>query len=141
MTYLSVIKEHTLNNLIIPGRVVTEYVSQETLNHSSISPSIFDSRRNLGSNFELPGLGSMACDAGNRGCSVAYRVPTTRKTDDRVRMLQFEQYAVGDLGGVRRGLCPHRFADLPFPNEPSRVQEEPRCKLGLSFKIRRQEAR
>jgi hypothetical protein len=114
--------------------VVTEYVSRKTLNHLSISPSIFYSRRNLGSNFELPRLGSMACDAGNCVCSVAYRLSTTLKADDRVRMLQFEQYAVGDLGGVRRGLCAHRLAGFPFPNEPSRIQEEPRCKLGLSVK-------
>jgi len=78
----------------------------------------------------------MACDAGNGVCSVAYRVSTTRKADDRVRMLQFEQFAVGDLGGVRRSLCSHRLADFPFSNEPSRVQEEPRRKLGLSIKVR-----
>lgn len=134
MVYLSGIKERSFNKSDERLRSMSH---QKILNHSSISPSIFHSRRNLGESFELPGLGSVACDAGNGICRLVDRISTTCKANDGICMFQPEQYAVGDLGGVRRSLCSHRLADLPFPNEPSRVQEEPRCTLGLSVKIRR----
>lgn len=64
----------------------------------------------------------MAGDVCHRARCVADRFSATKKANDWIRMFQFEQCAVGDLGHVRARLRANRFAVLPLPNEPSRVQ-------------------
>lgn len=63
----------------------------------------------------------MARDVGDGAGRMVDRVATAKTADDRFYMLQCEQRVVGDLGCIRRGLCPHHPADLPFPFEPTRV--------------------
>lgn len=66
----------------------------------------------------------MASDGCDRSRRMANRIATTRTTNDRVCMLQFEQRVVGDLGSLCRGVCINRLAGLSFPHEPSGAQEE-----------------
>lgn len=66
----------------------------------------------------------MAGDVCHRACRVADRISATEKANDRLRMFQFEQCAMGDLGSARARLRADRFAILPLPDESSRIQQE-----------------
>lgn len=64
----------------------------------------------------------MASDGYNRSRCMAYRITAARAANDRLRMLQFEQRVVGDMGSLCRRLCIDCLAGLSFLDEPSRVQ-------------------